>query len=109
MIAEDLEKVREMGPMMFGSDSSPYTGDGDDDDSSGNNRSRIESGAAVGAVVAEDMMDVDKLCEAFFGCVCVFHTSSFSDPAGVSGYSVRLPPKYHSTSRSYFANFHMKI
>ncbi|KAL9678071.1 hypothetical protein QQ045_015910 [Rhodiola kirilowii] len=38
-------------------------------------------------VVVAKMGDVDDLCEAFRGCHAIFHTSSFIDPHGVSGYS----------------------
>lgn len=85
---EDLEKVREMGMLYDG-------GDDDDDDMgiSSNNTSSTNrewaSGASATAVVA-DMMDVDSLCEAFAGCSCVFHTSAFTDPTGVSGYSKNM-------------------
>jgi hypothetical protein len=34
------------------------------------------------------MKDLESLCDAFRGCHAVFHTSSFVDPHGISGYSV---------------------
>lgn len=68
-VAEDLEKVRELE--MFRET---------DRDSGG--------GGGVWAVIA-NVMDLDSLCCAFDGCAAVFHTSSFIDPSGVSGYSVR--------------------
>lgn len=48
------------------------------------------------AVVAK-LSDVGSLLDAFDGCRGVFHTGSFADPAGLSGYSV-------STS-SFFVKF----
>ncbi|KAK4785942.1 hypothetical protein SAY86_002631 [Trapa natans] len=63
---EDLEKLREMettGEMGTGRDR-------------GNFR----------AVVAK-LSDMESLSEAFDGCRCVFHTCSFADSAGLSGYS----------------------
>lgn len=33
------------------------------------------------------LTDIESLCEAFNGCRGVFHTSSFIDPAGVTGYT----------------------
>ena len=36
------------------------------------------------------MGGIDSLCDAFRGCHAIFHTSSFIDPHGVSGYSVSL-------------------
>ncbi|MBA0548209.1 hypothetical protein Golob_019319 [Gossypium lobatum] len=33
------------------------------------------------------MEDLQSLCDAFRGCHAVFHTSSFIDPHGISGYS----------------------
>jgi uncharacterized protein YbjT (DUF2867 family) len=41
-------------------------------------------------VVIANMGDIDSLCNAFRGCHAIFHTSSFIDPHGVSGYSVSL-------------------
>lgn len=40
----------------------------------------------VSAVMAK-LTEVESLAEAFQGCRGVFHTSSFTDPAGLSGYS----------------------
>ncbi|KAK4775291.1 hypothetical protein SAY86_010226 [Trapa natans] len=63
---EDLEKLREMettGEMETGRDR-------------GNFR----------AVVAK-LSDIESLSEAFEGCRGVFHTCSFADPAGLSGYT----------------------
>jgi hypothetical protein len=40
------------------------------------------------SVVVAKMKDLDSLCDAFSGCHAVFHTSSFIDPHGISGYSV---------------------
>lgn len=40
------------------------------------------------SVVVAKMQDLGSLCDAFRGCHAVFHTSSFIDPHGVSGYSV---------------------
>ncbi|XP_031279349.1 cinnamoyl-CoA reductase-like SNL6 [Pistacia vera] len=42
------------------------------------------------SVVVAKMGDLDTLCEAFRGCHVVFHTSSFIDPHGVSGYSEQM-------------------
>ncbi|XP_042969384.1 cinnamoyl-CoA reductase-like SNL6 [Carya illinoinensis] len=41
------------------------------------------------SVVVANVGDVDGLCDAFRGCHAIFHPSSFVDPHGVSGYSVR--------------------
>eukprot|EP01018_Ginkgo_biloba_P023910 Gb_08683 [translate_table: standard] len=41
------------------------------------------------AVVA-NMVDLDTLSEAFNGCYGVFHTSTFIDPEGVSGYTEQM-------------------
>ncbi|XP_020597513.1 cinnamoyl-CoA reductase-like SNL6 isoform X1 [Phalaenopsis equestris] len=41
----------------------------------------------VSSVIAS-FMDVESLCRAFDGCIGVFHTSSFIDPGGVSGYTL---------------------
>lgn len=41
----------------------------------------------VESVVVAKMGDLGSLCEAFAGCHSVFHTSSFIDPRGLSGYS----------------------
>lgn len=49
------------------------------------------------SVVIANMGDLDSLCHAFRGCHAVFHTSSFIDPHGVSGYSVSF--LNHSTSQ----------
>ncbi|XP_073525589.1 uncharacterized protein [Phyllobates terribilis] len=45
--------------------------------------SRMES------VVVAKIGNLEGLCEAFRGCHAVFHTSSFIDPHGVSGYTER--------------------
>lgn len=42
------------------------------------------------SVVVAKIEDSESLCDAFRGCHAVFHTSSFIDPHGISGYSVRL-------------------
>nr|KJB08447.1 hypothetical protein B456_001G082300 [Gossypium raimondii] len=39
------------------------------------------------SVVVTKMEDLQSLCDAFRGCHAVFHTSSFIDPHGISGYS----------------------
>jgi hypothetical protein len=62
-IAEDLDKLREMG--MFG-----------------------ENGRDGVWTVIANVMDPESLHEAFDGCVGVFHTSSLVDPGGISGYTV---------------------
>ncbi|KAJ8751847.1 hypothetical protein K2173_026045 [Erythroxylum novogranatense] len=41
-------------------------------------------------VVVAKMQDLDSLCNAFRGCHAVFHTSSFIDPHGISGYSEQM-------------------
>lgn len=41
-------------------------------------------------VVMAKLTDVDSLEKAFEGCCGVFHTSAFTDPAGLSGYTVSL-------------------
>lgn len=43
-----------------------------------------------------DIGDVESLCAAFRECHGVFHTSSFTDPAGLSGYSVSSKKKKSS-------------
>jgi len=35
------------------------------------------------------LTDIDGLQKAFEGCRGLFHTSAFTDPAGLSGYTVR--------------------
>jgi len=40
------------------------------------------------AIMAK-LTDIDGLEKAFQGCRGVFHTSAFTDPAGLSGYTVR--------------------
>ncbi|KAJ6842358.1 putative cinnamoyl-CoA reductase 2 [Iris pallida] len=40
--------------------------------------------------VVVDMMDLNSLREAFDGCSCVFHTSAFADPNGISGYTKHM-------------------
>lgn len=44
----------------------------------------------VESVVVAKMGDLGSLCEAFSGCHAVFHTSSFIDPHGLSGYSEKM-------------------
>lgn len=39
-------------------------------------------------VVMAKLTDIDSLEKAFEGCGGVFHTSAFTDPAGLSGYTV---------------------
>nr|AIX92150.1 cinnamoyl-CoA reductase 1 [Betula platyphylla] len=39
------------------------------------------------SVVVANMGDVDSLSDAFRGCHAIFHTSSYIDPHGISGYS----------------------
>jgi hypothetical protein len=43
----------------------------------------------IDAVMAK-LTEVESLVEAFQGCHGVFHTSAFTDPAGLSGYTVSL-------------------
>ena len=50
----------------------------------------------VSAVMAK-LTEVESLAEAFQGCRGVFHTSSFTDPAGLSGYSVSLATLIYSS------------
>ncbi|KAL6994054.1 hypothetical protein U1Q18_012160 [Sarracenia purpurea var. burkii] len=42
------------------------------------------------SVVVAKMGNLDSLCGAFRGCHAIFHTSSFIDPHGVSGYTERM-------------------
>ncbi|XP_011021180.1 PREDICTED: cinnamoyl-CoA reductase 2-like isoform X1 [Populus euphratica] len=42
------------------------------------------------SVVVAKMKDLESLCDAFRGCHAVFHTSSFVDPHGISGYSEQM-------------------
>lgn len=42
------------------------------------------------STVIASFMDIDSLCRAFDGCIGVFHTSSFIDPAGLSGYNQHM-------------------
>ncbi|KAJ9147405.1 hypothetical protein P3X46_029570 [Hevea brasiliensis] len=42
------------------------------------------------SVVVAKMQDLESLCDAFRGCHAIFHTSSFIDPHGVSGYSEHM-------------------
>lgn len=39
-------------------------------------------------IIMAKLSDVDSLVKAFEGCLGVFHTSAFTDPAGLSGYTV---------------------
>ncbi|KAE8708042.1 putative isoprenylcysteine alpha-carbonyl methylesterase ICMEL1 [Hibiscus syriacus] len=50
------------------------------------------------SVVITKMGDLQSLCDAFRGCHAVFHTSSFIDPHGISGYSV---PRLHLCNLRY--------
>lgn len=50
-------------------------------------------------VVMANLTDIQSLRSAFEGCRGVFHTSAFTDPAGLSGYTVILSPSlFHSYS-----------
>ncbi|XP_019185655.1 PREDICTED: cinnamoyl-CoA reductase-like SNL6 [Ipomoea nil] len=51
---------------------------------------REEEMKQLESVVVARMTDLDCLCEAFRGCHAVFHTSSFIDPHGISGYTERM-------------------
>ncbi|KAK6266484.1 hypothetical protein QUC31_017321 [Theobroma cacao] len=42
------------------------------------------------SVVVAKIEDSESLCDAFRGCHAVFHTSSFIDPHGISGYSEQM-------------------
>ncbi|XP_016462186.1 cinnamoyl-CoA reductase-like SNL6 [Nicotiana tabacum] len=42
------------------------------------------------SVVVAKMGDLESLCSAFRGCHAIFHTSSFIDPHGISGYTERM-------------------
>ncbi|KAG9449942.1 hypothetical protein H6P81_009907 [Aristolochia fimbriata] len=42
------------------------------------------------SVVMTQLTKLESLCEAFSGCSGVFHTSSFIDPAGLSGYTKNM-------------------
>ncbi|KAL8137510.1 hypothetical protein V2J09_003511, partial [Rumex salicifolius] len=48
-----------------------------------------EEMSQVESVVVAKIGNLEALCEAFRGCHAVFHTSSFIDPHGVSGYTER--------------------
>lgn len=65
--AEDIENVREME----------------------RGERRMSNDKAISAVMAK-LTETESLSEAFNGCRGVFHTSSFVDPAGLSGYTVSL-------------------
>jgi hypothetical protein len=41
-------------------------------------------------IIIAKLSDVDSLEKAFEGCHGVFHTSAFTDPAGLSGYTVSV-------------------
>jgi uncharacterized protein YbjT (DUF2867 family) len=41
-------------------------------------------------IIVAKLSDVDSLEKAFEGCHGVFHTSAFTDPAGLSGYTVSV-------------------
>ncbi|XP_068641767.1 cinnamoyl-CoA reductase-like SNL6 isoform X2 [Aristolochia californica] len=60
---EDLERLGEMG--------------------AGENCKRI-------SVMMAQLTNLESLCEVFSGCSGVFHTSSYVDPAGLSGYSKHM-------------------
>lgn len=47
---------------------------------------REEEANLLESVVVAKMENLDSLCEAFRGCDAIFHTSSFIDPHGISGY-----------------------
>lgn len=51
---------------------------------------RAEEIDQLESVVVANMGDVDDLSDAFRGCHAIFHTSSFVDPHGISGYSERM-------------------
>lgn len=42
------------------------------------------------SIVVAKMQDLASLCNAFRGCHAVFHTSSFIDPHGITGYSEHM-------------------
>ncbi|KAK9924764.1 hypothetical protein M0R45_033115 [Rubus argutus] len=42
------------------------------------------------SVVVVKMGSLERLCDAFRGCHAIFHTSSFIDPHGISGYSEQM-------------------
>ncbi|EEF28742.1 cinnamoyl-CoA reductase, putative [Ricinus communis] len=42
------------------------------------------------SVMVAKMQDLDSLCAVFSGCHAIFHTSSFIDPHGISGYSEQM-------------------
>ncbi|XP_059670545.1 cinnamoyl-CoA reductase-like SNL6 [Cornus florida] len=42
------------------------------------------------SVVVAKMGDLESLCDAFRGCHAIFHTSSFVDPHGISGYTEQM-------------------
>jgi len=39
-------------------------------------------------IIIAKLNDVDSFVKAFEGCRGIFHTSAFTDPAGLSGYTV---------------------
>lgn len=41
------------------------------------------------STLSANLTECDSLANAFDGCRGVFHTSSFLDPSGLTGYSVR--------------------
>ncbi|XP_057467969.1 cinnamoyl-CoA reductase-like SNL6 [Actinidia eriantha] len=51
---------------------------------------REEEMKLLESVVVAKMGDLDSLSEAFRGCHAIFHTSSFIDPHGVTGYTERM-------------------
>ena len=65
--AEDREKVNEM-------------------------KLKTEAGGGVSKIwtLWGDLRESHSLANAFEGCRGVFHTSSFIDPSGLTGYSVRI-------------------
>ncbi|KAL3526679.1 hypothetical protein ACH5RR_011335 [Cinchona calisaya] len=51
---------------------------------------REEEISQLQSVVVAKMGDAESLCDAFRGCHAIFHTSSFIDPRGVTGYTERM-------------------
>ncbi|KAM1358329.1 hypothetical protein ACFX15_044614 [Malus domestica] len=51
---------------------------------------RGEEISQLECVVVAKMGDLNSLCDAFRGCHAIFHTSSFIDPHGISGYSEKM-------------------
>ncbi|KAM7279642.1 hypothetical protein ACFE04_006776 [Oxalis oulophora] len=42
------------------------------------------------SVIVAKIRNVESLCDAFRGCHAIFHTSSFIDPHGITGYSEQM-------------------